>query len=158
MKLFRLTTVVFYLLLCQNTWADDAIAYPKDYRSWSHVKSLILRNNHPLANPFAGIHHVYANAKAVSGLRQGNFKDGASLVFDLLQNQESGNANSEGDRILLGVMVKDRKKFSATGGWGFEAFKGNSQSQRLTSDGGQSCYGCHTSQQHNDYVFSHWRE
>jgi hypothetical protein len=39
---------------------DDAaaVAYPADYREWVHVKSMLIRPDHPLADPFAGIHHI----------------------------------------------------------------------------------------------------
>jgi len=53
---------------------------------------------HPLANPFQGIHHVYANDKALEGLKHGDYPDGAVLVFDLLDYQEKDHALTEGKR------------------------------------------------------------
>jgi len=146
------------ILVTAGVYAGDNVDYPDGYRTWTHIKTMALHKGHPLENPFMGIHHVYGNEKGVKGTKSGKFDDGAVLVFDLLEYKTQGNASTEGDRVLLGVMVKDSARFPSTGGWGFEGFKGNSHTQRLVSDGGQSCFACHTSEQGNDYVFSHWRD
>jgi len=155
-------TILFCLLTfpCINplAFSADKVKYPDGYRNWTHVKTLTLHEGHPLENPFKGIHHIYANKKGVAGTKIGEFQDGATLVFDLLENITDNNASSEGNRILVGVMVKDKKRFSQTGGWGFEAWSENSQTKRLTNDGGRSCFECHTAQKNTDYVFSKWRD
>ena len=138
--------------------ADDRVSYPDGYRSWTHIKSMVLHPGHPLENPFKGIHHVYGNEKAVKGIQTGKFQDGSVLVFDLLEYQTQDKASTEGSRVLTGVMAKNSKRYPETGGWGFEGFKGNSDTERLVKDGGKSCFACHTSQIDHDYVFSHWRE
>lgn len=138
--------------------AQDPIDYPEGYRGWSHVKTLTLHAGHALADPFEGIHHVYANAAGAAGTRSGVFEDGSVLVFDLLETVTEGEATAEGPRKLLAVMVKDRARYPTTGGWGFEAWAGDSRSERLVTDGGASCFDCHTAQAQSDYVFSRWRE
>jgi len=60
--------------------------------------------------------------------------------------------------VLLGVMLKDASRYEKTGGWGYEAWAGDSRSERLVKDGGTACYECHTSEQGSDYVFSRWRD
>jgi hypothetical protein len=130
------------------------VSYPEGYRSWQHVKSMVILPGHSLENPFAGVHHVYANSRAVQGLRTGSYPDGAVLVFDLLEAKNEGNAISEGPRKLIGVMERDARRFAATGGWGFEGFAGDSKSQRLVTDGGTSCFSCHQSALSSSYVFS----
>ncbi len=145
-------------MMCSTlSWAGAPVPYPEGYRAWTHVKSMVIEPGHPLANPFQGIHHVYANAKALAGLKTGRYADGAVLVFDLLHYQDKGHALTEGQRKLVGVMVRDRQRYAATGGWGFEGFAGNSHTQRLTSDGGRACFECHRSAKASGYVFSHWR-
>ena len=134
------------------------VAYPHGYRNWTHIKSMVLHSGHPLENPFKGIHHIYGNDPAVVGARTGKFEDGSVLIFDLLEYRTQDNASTEGGRILVGVMVKDGERYPETGGWGFEGFKGDSQTERLVEDGGQACFGCHASQKDHDYVFSRWRE
>ncbi|MBM3573119.1 MAG: cytochrome C [Alphaproteobacteria bacterium] len=137
--------------------AADKVAYPWGYRSWVHVKSMIINADHPLANPFAGMHHVYANPKAVKGLKSGKYEDGSILIFDLLESNAGGGAVQEGKRKFIGVMHKDAKAFAATGGWGYEAFAGDTKSKRVVTDGGTGCYGCHSGQKDKDFVFSAYR-
>lgn len=137
---------------------DKKVPYPDDYRNWTHVKSMIIESGHALENPFKGIHHVYANKQAMKGLQQGKYTNGSILVFDLLDVAKKDNSIQESKRKLVGVMHKDTKKYGETGGWGFEGFSGDSRSERLTSDGGASCFGCHAPQSQNDYVFSEWRK
>ena len=146
------------MFITAGTNAADSVDYPDGYRAWTHIKTMVLHKGHALENPFMGIHHVYGNEKGVKGSRSGQYDDGAVLVFDLLQYKTQDNASTEGDRILVGVMVKDSAKYTSTGGWGFEGFKGNSHTERLVNDGGQSCYACHASQQETNYVFTRWRD
>lgn len=149
-------------LLYVNTMAalaaDNAVPYPEGYRQWLHVKSMLIQPGHALENPFQGLHHVYANKQAEEGLKKGKYANGSILVFDLLQYEEKDKTIQEGARKLIGVMVKDDKKYAATGGWGFEGFSGNSKTERLTNDGGKACFSCHESQQKSDYVYSQYRE
>lgn len=141
-------------------WAGQprAIAFPEGYRGWTHVKSMWLGADHALANPFAGLHHVYVNDVGRSALEKGApLPDGTVIAFDLLEGSVRDSAITEGARKLVGVMVKDRAGFASTGGWGFEAFAGDSKTSRLVTDGGVSCFTCHQSQQPHDYVFSTFR-
>ncbi|TCV87041.1 MULTISPECIES: cytochrome P460 family protein [Methylomonas] len=137
--------------------ADQGVPFPEGYRNWLHAKSMLIQPGHALENPFQGLHHVYANKQAEAGLKTGKYADGSVLVFDLLQYQEKDKTIQEGERKLVGVMLKDAKKFAATGGWGFEGFAGNSKTERLVKDGGTSCFACHASEQKTDYVFSQYR-
>ncbi len=137
---------------------ESKVKYPQGFRSWYHVKSMVIQPGHPLENPFGGIHHVYANAKAIQGLKSGNYPDGAVLVFDLFDYQEDNHALVEGKRKLIGVMERDSKRFAKTGGWGFEGFGEGDPKKRLVTDGGQGCFGCHTAQQDSQYVFSRLRD
>lgn len=151
-------TATLILGLSSVSHADgDKVPYPNDYRNWSHVKSMIIKPGHPLESPFQGIHHVYGNTKALTGLKNGKYPDGSVLVFDLLSYAEKDNTIQEGDRKLVGVMHKNANKYAKTGGWGFEGFAGNSKIKRLTKDGGTSCFGCHLPQKDSGYVFSRLR-
>jgi len=159
MKLLsRILAAAAFLISVPQGYAESGkVDYPEGYRQWVHIKSMLIKPGHPLENPFQGLHHVYGNAQALKGLKGGNFADGAVLVFDLLQYNEGGHAIQESERKLIGVMQKDEKKFSATGGWGFEAFARNSKIHRVVGDGGKGCFACHTSQKERDFVFTQWR-
>jgi hypothetical protein len=138
--------------------ADPPVPFPQGYRDWRHVKSMAINPGHPLYDAFGGIHHLYANRKAVEGYRTGKFPDGAVIVFDLLEARAADNAVVEGPRKVVGVMHKDRAKYRATGGWGFEGFKGDSRTERAVGDKAvAACFGCHDGQRARDYVFSAMR-
>jgi len=137
---------------------NNKVPYPDGYRNWTHIKSMIIEPGHALENPFQGIHHVYANKKALQGLNEGKYSDGAVLVFDLLNYVKKDHTIQESERKLVGVMVKNAKKYSNTGGWGFEGFAANSKTERLTNDGGASCFACHAPLTKEDYVYSRYRD
>ncbi len=151
----------FGLLMIAGNWAcagTRAIEYPEGYRNWTHVKSMVIEPGHPLENPFQGLHHVYGNEKALEGYEKGTFPEGSVIVFDLLNYDQAEKTLQEADRKLIGVMVKDDAAYAKTGGWGFEAFAGDSKSKRLVDDKGQGCFACHASQKENEFVFSKLRK
>lgn len=133
------------------------VAYPSGYRAWQHVKTMIIQPGHALEKPFGGIHHVYANAKAMSGLGNNQYADGAVFVFDLLDYENSGNTIVETDRKRLDVMQYDRQRFSATGGWGFDTFVSDSSAGRLEQDVVTACFNCHLAAKDSNYVYSRYR-
>jgi hypothetical protein len=135
------------------------VPYPEGYRQWAHVKSMVIQPGHALYEAFGGIHHLYANAKAMQGYqRGGKFPDGAVIVFDLLDARSADNSVQEGARKVVGVMHKDAKKYAATGGWGYEGFKGDSKTDRaVAGNAAAACHGCHQAQKDKDFVFSAWR-
>ena len=117
----RLFAVLLLISFAHSSLAaDPEVPYPEGYRAWHHVKSMVIEDGHPLFAAFGGIHHLYANAKAVQGYRSGSFPDGAVIVFDLLEAHAADNAITEGARKVVGVMHKDAKAYPTTGGWGFE--------------------------------------
>jgi hypothetical protein len=152
---------VLALALGVMAWANgnaDQVDYPEGYRQWAHVKSMVLQAGHPFFDTYGGIHHVYANAQALAAMKAGKpHADGAALVVDLLEATSENNAISEGSRKLIDVMQKDAQKFAATGGWGFERFKGDTQ-ERVVTDAKSACFACHARLKERDYVFSTYRQ
>lgn len=138
---------------------DKPVSYPDGYRGWTHVKSMVIEKGHALYDAFGGIHHVYANGKALEAMRKGGgtYPAGAVLVFDLLEADRKENAVVEGKRKVVGVMEKDPRRFASTGGWGFDAFAPGSR-QGMVKDPGTECFECHTSREKADYVFSGYRD
>jgi hypothetical protein len=119
---------------------------------------MVIQDGHPLAGSFAGIHHLYANASAMEGYTSGTFPDGAVIVFDLLEaNATDNKALVEGARKVVGVMERGAEKYAATGGWGFEGFKGDSQERVVGDKAVEACFGCHEAQKDKGYVFSAYR-
>jgi Cytochrome P460 len=135
--------------------AQTEVPYPAGYRGWMHVKSMTINAGHPLYEAFGGIHHLYANPKAVAGYRSGKFADGSVIVFDLLDARSADNAVTEGARKVVGVMHRDAKRYAATGGWGYEGFKGDTRERAVTQAGAaKACFGCHEQVKDKAYVFS----
>jgi Cytochrome P460 len=135
-----------------------AVKYPEGYRGWQHVKSMVIQEGHPLHGAFGGIHHIYANQKAMRGYQMGHFPDGAVIAFDLLEAPVADGAITEGARKVLGVMQRDAKRFAATGGWGFEGFAGGDASKPVVGEkAAEACYNCHTAQKDKQFVFSAYR-
>lgn len=154
-----LTVVASMALVLPAIAADPLVSYPSGYRNWHHVKSMVIEQGHPLHGAFGGIHHLYANPKAVAGYKSGQFPDGATIVFDLLEAKSADNAVTEGARKVVGVMHKNAKKYAATGGWGFEGFGAGDKKNRVVQDNAASaCFACHTPQKDHDYVFSSLRD
>ncbi|PIQ36240.1 MAG: cytochrome C [Lysobacterales bacterium CG17_big_fil_post_rev_8_21_14_2_50_64_11] len=156
----RLFAVLLLISFAHSSLAaDPEVPYPEGYRAWHHVKSMVIEDGHPLFAAFGGIHHLYANAKAVQGYRSGSFPDGAVIVFDLLEAHAADNAITEGARKVVGVMHKDAKAYPTTGGWGFEGFAGGAPSTRAVgSNAATACFACHAPQQAQGYVFSTLRD
>lgn len=135
------------------------VPYPAGYRNWTHVKSMVIQPGHPLHASFGGIHHLYANAKAMQGYQTGKFRDGSVIIFDLLDAKTADNALTEGSRKVVGVMHRHAKKYAATGGWGFEGFAGGDPAKRVVgANAASACFSCHAPQKDSAYIFSTWRE
>ena len=139
--------------------SEPEVPYPAGYQDWHHVKSMVIEEGHPLFASFGGIHHIYANDKALKGYRSQKFPDGAVIIFDLLEAVRTDHAPTEGQRKVVGVMRKDSKKFAATGGWGFEGFGGGDPTRRVVGQNAASaCFACHQPQKDQDYTFSRLRD
>lgn len=155
-KLLAISVLIF----SANIFAGDppSVPYPDGYRHWTHVKSMVIQQGHPLFDAFGGIHHLYANKKALAGYRSGKFPDGSVIVFDLLDTASATGALTEGPRKVVGVMHKNAKRYANTGGWGFEGFKADTRDRAVGKNAATACYECHTSQKDKGYVFSAWRK
>lgn len=134
--------------------ATDGVPYPAGYRQWTHVKSMVVLPSNPAFATGGGMHHVYANAAAMAGFSTGHFADGSILVFDLLKASENSGVIAAGERERLDVMVKDARRYAASGGWGFERFMGTDTTPSLTEEHRKLCVECHDQRADHDRVFS----
>lgn len=143
-----------------STYKKDEVPYPEDYRMWTHVKTGIVKPDNEAFPRFRGIHHIYANDKAMQGFSMEQFPDGSVFVFDLLGLIDDGKGNiTEGKRKFIDVMLKDSIKFDSTGGWGFEEFESDDITKgSLGRLGKQGCFNCHKTRKKNDFVFSDFRK
>jgi hypothetical protein len=138
---------------------DETPTFPKEFRRWAHVKSVLVG---PQSIAFAtegGIHHIYANGKALEGYDSGKFPDGSVIVYDLLETKDVAGNTIEGQTRRVDVMVKQSERDASTGGWKFMSFSGNDQKDgKLTAEREATCAGCHAHRKDHDFVFSEFRE
>ena len=154
-----LAPAVFATGLALRAQIDDAAPFPKDFRKWAHVKSVLVGPQSAAFATEGGIHHIYANDKALEGYDSGKFPDGSMIVYDLLGTKEIAGNTIEGATRRVDVMVKHHDRAGATGGWEFFSFAGGDQtSGKLTAERQATCAGCHASQKAHDYVFSEFRK
>jgi len=118
---------------------------------------MIVEKGHPLYELVGGLHHIYANEKAMQGYRANPrvFPEGSVIVFDLLEPVVGNHAVVEGERKAVIVMEKDSRRFARTGNWGYALFPGNSRTPANIDV--NSCYECHKGAANTDFVFSVYR-
>jgi hypothetical protein len=139
----------------------DTVPYPAGYRHWTFLHSSMVGAKFSgfgkggCESPCTGgIYHFYGNDKAMVGLQGGSYADGAVIAEEMLEIR----GGTEGPRRLVGVMVKNSRKYAATGGWGYGHFTGDSQAEDLTHEERVACYQCHIPKKDRDFVFTEYRE
>src|SRR5882757_5238235 len=55
---------------------------------------------------------------------------------------------------LTAIMLKDKKKYTSTGGWGFQAWAGGDPTKPFVTDPTKQCFECHQARKDQDYVYS----
>ena len=137
------------------------ISYPRGFRAWAHVSSGLVGPASPAAPKYEGVHHIYANAKALEGYRTGRWPDGAAIVYDQWTAlKPGGDSTAQGERKFIDVMVRDSQRFAATGGWGYTEFAWPDRARVIAIEQNQpGCDGCHVQRAPGgDRVFSVWRD
>jgi hypothetical protein len=143
--------------------AAKEVPFPKGYRTWTHVKSMVINSKkNPLFDAFGGIHHVYANKKALAALREGKheFPEGSAFVFDLLDIKNKTGAYLEGKRKFVATIYRDGQKYADTEGWGWQAWQNGDPSKPVlkTLDDQKVCATCHRNEAADKgFVFTEWR-
>jgi hypothetical protein len=146
--------------------AGQGTPYPEGYRHWTFLHSSMVPATFdafakkPCEKPcMAGVFHFYANDKAMDGLRTGSYPDGAILAEEMLEWHSTSNGGAkEGQRRVIGVMVKDRQLYSSTGGWGYGNFDDGSRTDKLDVKQREACHQCHVARKDQGYVFTEYRE
>jgi hypothetical protein len=147
-----------------STLSETATAgtpYPEGYRHWTFLHSSLVPATFgsfakkPCEKPCtAGIFHFYANDKAMQGLLTGSYPDGSIFAEEMLEWLGS----KEGQRRVVGVMVKDDQRYASTQGWGYGNFDEGSRTDMLDAKARQDCAQCHLARKDKGYVFTEYRE
>jgi hypothetical protein len=107
----------------------------------------------------AGVFHFYGNEQAMDGLRTGSYPDGSIIAEEMLEWISTANGGaSEGQRRVVGVMVKDSQRYASTGGWGYGSFEDGSRADKLDAKSREACHQCHIARKDQGYVFTEYRE
>jgi len=154
-----LPIAVFVVSFALSAQTDDPPSFPKEFRRWAHVKSVLVGPQSPAFATEGGIHHIYANDKALVGYDSGKFPDESVIVYDLLETKEVAGNIIEGQTRRVDVMLKQSAGYASSGGWEFMSFSGNDRTHgKLTPARQANCAGCHAHRKDHDFVFSEFRK
>jgi len=135
-------------------YAAESVQFPDNFRRWVHVGTGVIMPGGPIPEIEQGMHHVFANQKAVDGYASGDFADGSIIVYELRQVQQKDGVIFEGERRRVDTMIKNSRLYASTGGWRFERFVGSDQTQDAIRDSGNSCFECHSKVKAHGFVFT----
>ena len=127
------------------------ITVPDGYRQWQLIAPA------QEAAPLDELRAVLGNDVAVRAYREGTlpFPDGtvlAKLAWKHVQSPEFEPASIPGAATTVQFMVKDSKRYAATGGWGFGRFIDGKPADEAQH---QTCFACHQARvQNHDFVFT----
>jgi hypothetical protein len=158
-----LTGVIVCLARASGHADDEAapifgVTIPPGYRDWRLISVAHEAGN---LNDFRAI---LGNDLAIKACREEKlpFPDGtiiARLAWSYVASEENnkvfGRAQSfvAGPPINVQLMVKDSRKYAATGGWGFAQFKDGKPADEALH---KTCFPCHEPGKARDFVFTHY--
>jgi hypothetical protein len=169
--LIAATTVadaISYFALASEHAEENGLAIflseiPQGYREWKLIA--VSRLTSPKG---AQLRAQLGNDIAIKAYQEGKlpFPDGAMIValhWDEISSEDNNKVLTQGfpgagiqsfvpgSGVNIQFMVKDSKKYAATGGWGFGDFtNGNPGNEKLM----KTCFACHAPAKDNDFVFT----
>ncbi|QNK02123.1 cytochrome P460 family protein [Dyella telluris] len=129
------------------------VTLPQGYRQWELIAPAL--EDAPLNE----LRAVVGNAVAVDAYHRDSqpFPDGTVLVKLAWKRQPSAefaSATVPGAATTVQVMVKDSRKYAATGGWGFGRFVNGQPADEAQH---RTCFACHEARaKGHDYVFTRY--
>jgi hypothetical protein len=140
------------------------VTIPAGYREWK----MIAVNQLLVPGKADQLRAQLGNDIAVKAFKDGTlpFPDGAIIVA-LHWNRVPSGSNDKtlagafpgaqsfviGSRVNMQIMVKDSKKYAATGGWGFGDFKDGKPGDEALH---KTCFPCHEPAKNRDFVFTRY--
>src|SRR3984957_11609558 len=136
----------------------DVKRMPAAYRDWKVVSVAHEEGN------LNDLRAVMGNDIAIKAYREGKlpFPDGAiiaRLAWKYVPSEENNKVFGRdqsfvaGDATNVQFMVKDSRKYAATGGWGFAQFKDGKPADEALH---KTCFPCHQPGKAQDLVFTHY--
>ena len=132
---------------------------PPGYRDWKLISVAHEKGN------LNDLRAILGNEIAVKAYREGKlpFPDGAiiaRLAWSYVPSEENNEVFGREQSFIAGpptngiqFMVKDSKKYAATGGWGFAQFNGGTLVSKAVL---RDCFPCHQAIESRDLVFTRY--
>ena len=132
---------------------------PLGYRDWKLISVAHEKGN------LNDLRAILGNDTAVKAYREGKlpFPDGAiiaRLAWSYVPSEENNKAFGRDQSFVAGpptngiqFMIKDSRKYAATGGWGFAQFNDGLPAIKAVMRG---CFPCHQAIESRDLVFTHY--
>ena len=134
---------------------------PPGYRDWKVVSVA-----HEAGN-LNDIRAILGNDIAIKAYREGKlpFPEGAivgRIAWSYVSSEENNKTFGRDQSFVAGsptdsylqFMVKDSKKYAATGGWGYSSF--GKDGKPFDAASMQSCYPCHQKIESRDFIFTQY--
>ena len=146
-----------------NASPNDGVTLPEGYRDWKLISVGRLKTD-----KINQLRAQLGNDIAIKALKQGTlpFPDGAiiaALHWTYVPSEENDKvlvtafpgAESfvPGSAVNVQIMIKDSRKYAASGGWGFADFKNGKPGDRALHE---TCFSCHEPAKSHDFVFAHY--
>lgn len=148
------------------------VKLPNGYRDWRviSVKQLTGKQLTGAGGELKQLRAELGNDLAIKAFRDGTlpFPDGA-IIAALHWNEESSDFDNQalaagfpglglqssfaGSAVNVQFMVKDSKKYAASGGWGFADFTNGKPGNEALHE---TCFACHQPAKDKDYVFTRY--
>jgi hypothetical protein len=134
------------------------VEIPAGYRDWKLISVA-----HEAGN-LNDLRAVLGNDIALKAFRENRlpFPDGAiiaRLAWKYVASEENNKVFGQEQSFVAGAatnvqfMVKDSKKYAATGGWGFAQFN---DGKAVDAAGLGGCFACHVPVKSRDFIFTHY--
>jgi hypothetical protein len=142
----------------ENASPIYGVTIPPGYRDWK-----LISVTHEEGD-FNQLRAQLGNDRAIKAYREGKlpFPDGSIIVALHWKRVPSDEDNKvfghvqafvAGSPVNMQVMVKDSKKYSATGGWGFADFTNGKPGDEAKH---KTCFPCHQPEKDRDFVFTRY--
>ena len=158
-----LTGVAVYMAHASKRSGGEAdpvvgITIPPGYRDWKLISVAHEEGN------LNDLRALLGNDVAIKAYREGKlpFPDGAiiaRLAWSYVPSEENNKVFGRAQSFVPGLatnvqfMVKDSKKYAATGGWGFAQFKDGKPADAALL---KTCFPCHEPVKARDFVFTQY--
>jgi hypothetical protein len=142
----------------ENAGQISLVQIPPGYRDWRLISVA-----HE-AGDLNDIRAILGNDLAIKAYREQKlpFPDGAviaRLAWNYVPSEENNKVFGREQSFVAGpptnvqFMIKDSKKYAATGGWGFAQFTDGKPFNEAAS---KACFSCHVPAKARDFVFTQY--